>query len=443
MNFLTTGANGQIDKLTATDPAYFSNLGLVVVAGYCAAVNPLSSRAAVYCLAVAETLVWAAMFYSFPALLLRWEADLGWSKTELTAAFTAAVVVSALSSPLAGRLIDLGRGPLVLTGCSVLGSIALIGLSQVHDYSAFVACWLVLGLAMGGCLYEPCFILITRTRGENAQRAITLVTLFAGFAGTLSFPLGHFVAEIADWRAALHVYAGLALLIAVPLMWLGSNRLESEHQHIRPVRPSHQLPEEKRYQFLRRPAFWLLACAFALLSLNHGVIINHLLPLLRDRNIAPEAAVLTASMIGPMQVFGRIVMMMVEKYLTVRGITLAVFASLTIGSVMLMGSAGWPLLLAPFVLFHGMGAGVQSIMKPMSTRELLGSENFGLKSGWISLPVLSGFAFAPYVGSLVWARGGYALVLDFVLACAVLGLVCYLATALDQNTGRGGGNKAD
>jgi hypothetical protein len=38
-------------------------------------------RQIVWPLAIAETIVWAAMFYSFPALILVWERDLGWSKT--------------------------------------------------------------------------------------------------------------------------------------------------------------------------------------------------------------------------------------------------------------------------------------------------------------------------------------------------------------------------
>ena len=51
----------------------------------------------IWFLAIAETLVWAGMYYIFPALLPRWEADLGWSKAQLSAAFTTALVVSAIA----------------------------------------------------------------------------------------------------------------------------------------------------------------------------------------------------------------------------------------------------------------------------------------------------------------------------------------------------------
>ena len=65
-------------------------------------------------LAIAETLVWAGYYYSFPAMLLFWESDLGWSRTELTFAFTASLIVSAILAPVSGRLIDRGRGPISL-----------------------------------------------------------------------------------------------------------------------------------------------------------------------------------------------------------------------------------------------------------------------------------------------------------------------------------------
>jgi len=39
-------------------------------------------------LAIAQMLIWACIYYSFPALLLHWERSLGWSRADLTAAIT-------------------------------------------------------------------------------------------------------------------------------------------------------------------------------------------------------------------------------------------------------------------------------------------------------------------------------------------------------------------
>ncbi len=69
-----------------------------------------SGGADLWCLAVAETLVWAGIHYAFPALLSYWEQSLGFSKPQLTMTLSGALVVSALCAPFAGKLTDAGFG---------------------------------------------------------------------------------------------------------------------------------------------------------------------------------------------------------------------------------------------------------------------------------------------------------------------------------------------
>jgi len=152
----------------------------------------LDSR--IWCLGIAETLVWVGMYYLFPALLVHWESDLGWSKTELTLAATCALLVSAVVAPKIGGLIDQDAGRWILTGCAALGGVLLLLLTQVESYPVFFAIWIGIGIAMGGCLYEPCFAFLTHRRGAEARSAITMITLMAGFAGTVSFPLCNWIA---------------------------------------------------------------------------------------------------------------------------------------------------------------------------------------------------------------------------------------------------------
>lgn len=184
----------------------------------------------IWMMAVSQTIVWAGVYYMFPAMILRFEAATGWSKTELTAVFTAAMGISALASPLAGRLIDRGHGPAVLTGAAALGGVAVAGLAGVQDLWQFAALWAVLGLAMAGALYIPCFSLVTRARGAAARGGITRITLIAGLAGTVSFPTAHLISDLLGWRGALLVFAGAVLMVAVPLAWHATRRLEAEHR---------------------------------------------------------------------------------------------------------------------------------------------------------------------------------------------------------------------
>jgi MFS family permease len=179
-------------------------------------------------LAIAQTLVWAGFYYLFPALLLRWEQSLGWSKTDLTVAITLAIFVSAMTAPLAGRLIDAGKGALMMTVSSFFGGLCLIWLSLVSSLFEFYFIWALIGVVMAGCLFEPCFALITRAKGEKAKQSIILVTLMVGFASTLCYPGIYTLSETYGWRSAVQFFAAVLISIATPLMWFGAQPFEQE-----------------------------------------------------------------------------------------------------------------------------------------------------------------------------------------------------------------------
>ena len=374
-------------------------------------------------LAVAETLIWAAFYYIFPALLLTWEQDLGWSKTELAGAFTLCLISSALSAPLAGRIIDHGRGRELFVGSAAFGCVLMFGLCLVQHMWQFYVIWVLMGTVMSCCLYEPCFAILTRAMGPKAKRAITWVTLVAGFAGTVSFPSAHILVEWSGWRMAVGMLAGMVLLVAVPLAWRALS-VAAKHSIV------HAAPASKRASeitaLLQRPTFWLLAIAFAFPALNHSALITHLLALLDERGVAAETAVLAASMIGPMQVAGRIAMIAAERYVSTTVIAMACFISVLGASLALLGAVAVPSLLFVFVVLQGAGWGTVSIVKPVIIAELLGRKNFGLVSGLTAVPFMLAIAIAPTCAAVGWLFGGYELVIWFAAALTALGLIAFV-----------------
>ncbi len=374
-------------------------------------------------LALGQTLVWAGLYYVFPALLVRWEQSLGWSKADLTAAITLAVFVSALCSPFAGRLIDSGKGAQMMAGCTMLGGLCLFTLSFVTTLTGFYLVWGAIGVALAGCLYEPCFALITRARGVNAKQGIILVTLIAGFASSISFPTVHALSEAFGWRASLRVLALIVIVVGTPLMWIGASLVE-QAGNASFSRPGSQ--ERHRHAFLATPVFWFLALGFALGGLLHGVTLHHLLPILFDRGIHIDVAIMAASFIGPMQVAGRLAMMAAEKHVSNHGIAITCFILMGSSILLLMGSASTPALLVGFVILYGGSYGIVSIIRPVITREILGDQNFGAKSGALAALYLTGSASAPFLGSVVWGIGGYDLVLPLLVGIAVIALLLYL-----------------
>ena len=385
---------------------------------------PARFHSIVWPLAVAETIVWAAMYYAFPALLPEWERDLGWSRTELSVAFTLSLLVSASLVPVAGRLIDRGLARTIFTGGAVLGAALLALLSAVTELWQFYCIWIGLGVAMSGTLYEACFAVLVRSTGDRARRAITIVSIVAGLAGTVSFPSAHLLSAAFGWRGAVLAFAAAVCLVAVPLIRSACRRAEAQApMHA----PDPSASAAQALAVTRIPAFWLLATAIFLAALDHGMLVSHVLPILDDRGIDAGLAVIAASFIGPMQVAGRLVLMAADRLATTLVASTACFAMMAVAGMCLLHASSAPALVIGFVVLQGAGIGIASVMRPVVTAELLGRRNFGVVSGLIGLMHMGGYAIAPSVSALVWASGGYDRVIILAVAAAVVAVAALLA----------------
>ena len=375
----------------------------------------------VWPMAIAQTLLWAGVYYLFPALLAAWEADFGWSRTQLVGAFTLALLLSALIAPIVGRQIDAGHSDIVFPLATAASALLLASLTQVNALWQFYLVCALLGIAMAGALYECCFAILTRYMGARTQQAITLVTLLAGFAGTLAFPTAHALLEGVGWRGVVLVFAGLIACIAAPLNYYAVTQAYTAN----PAPPEPDAPNTgKEINLFSNPLLWLLGLAFAAIALNHGALIAHLLTLLAERGIDAQVAVLAAAMIGPMQVTGRLAMMAMER--AVSAPTLAVLSCLAMSAAAtaLYLAGREPMFLVLFVVLQGMGYGVTSILRPVLVAELMGRRRFGVIAGILAVPFLLAFALAPSVAGLVWSLGGYNAVILLAGGITLLGALC-------------------
>ena len=91
----------------------------------------------IYILSITQTLVWAGLYYIFPALFAKWEVALNFTKTELTSAFTTGIIISSVMAPLVGRQIDNGYGQKILILFTTFGAICLLCLSYVTSFTMF------------------------------------------------------------------------------------------------------------------------------------------------------------------------------------------------------------------------------------------------------------------------------------------------------------------
>ena len=368
---------------------------------------------------VAETVIWAAIFYSFPALVLQWQAEFGWSATQAMGAFSIALAVQGLAAPWVGRLIDRGRAPLGMPSGALGALIGLVALTQITTLWQFYAVWTWLGLMMGFTLYDATFSVVTRARGPHARAAITAITLAAGFASTLAYPLTAIMIESGGWRAAVWVLAGLVLALVLPLLWLGAKRLEVEAVARNP-KPTEK-PAITPGRIMRRPGFWPLAGGFALTALGSAILLAHLLPLLAALGVPTGLAILAASTIGPAQVAARVLLMLAGARVSAWQVSLGSFMLLSFAALAIGAAAALPVLALVFAVAQGMGNGVISILRPVVTREVMGEAGFGESAGAVSRLSLFAFAAAPGLGAVLADAAGYGAVITLCVIAPLLG----------------------
>src|SRR6202790_1160061 len=171
-------------------------------------------------LGATQTRAWASSYY-LPAILADPIArDLGVSSNWIFAAFSASLVISALLGPRIGRQIDLvgGRSVLSISNLTLAAGLALLGFA--YSIPMLIVAWLLLGIGMALGLYDAAFAALGRIYGDAARRSITGITLIAGFASTVGWPLTAWGLQTIGWRNTCFAWAAAHILIGLPLNFL-------------------------------------------------------------------------------------------------------------------------------------------------------------------------------------------------------------------------------
>ena len=361
-------------------------------------------------LGTTQTLAWASSYY-LPAILADPIArDLGISANWIFAAFSASLVISAALGPRIGRQIDLvgGRPVLSISNMSLAAGLGLLGLAQ--SIPVLIVAWLLLGIGMGYGLYDAAFGALGRIYGEAARSAITGITLIAGFASTVGWPLTAWGLATIGWRDTCFAWAAAHLLIGLPLNLLmlpPVNQTKAQPgTHAKP-----RIPIDR--------TMVLLAFAFASAWTVTGAMAAHLPRILEASGASSVQAVAAGALIGPAQVGARIVeASLLSRYHPLLSTRIACVMH-PIGAVILaiLGGAGSSV----FAIFHGAGNGVLTIARGTLPLAIFGPQNYAYRLGLIGAPARMAQAAAPLLfGLLIEVMGSRILIVSSALSLAAL-----------------------
>lgn len=362
-------------------------------------------------LGTTQTLAWASSYY-LPAILAdRIASDLNISSTWFFAAFSSSLVISALIGPRVGRTVDAIGGREVLAVSNIVIGVGLIALALTQSHAMLWVAWLILGVGMGLGLYDTAFATLGRIYGSNARSAITGITLIAGFASTVGWPLTAWGASELGWRETCFAWAAAHLLIGLPLnrflLPKPDNIVVSADANGKPHIPLDRTMIVLGFAFA---GSWMVVAATAV----------HLPRLLEAAGATSVQAVAAGALIGPAQVGARIV----EASLLTRFHPLfsarlsVVLHPLGAGVLAMVGASGAS---GAFALLHGAGSGILTIARGTVPLAVFGPENYGYRLGLLGAPSRIAMAAAPLLfGVLIEWYGAGVLVFSSALSLAAL-----------------------
>jgi len=369
----------------------------------------------VLALGTTQTLAWASSYY-LPAILADAIArDLGLSSSFVFAVFSASLLVAAVLGPRVGHTIDVfgGRGVLALS--NLVFAVGLIILSLSYSTAALILAWAAIGIGMSLGLYDAGFAALGRFYGAAARPAITGITLMAGFASTVGWPLTAWGLETFGWRETCAGWALLHVAVGLPINWF-----------LLPANTKLDAPDAARAPRIRFDRnMILLSFAFALGWMVTGAMAAHFPRLMQTAGASASEAVAAGALIGPAQVFARVIE--ATFFARYHPLLSARLASIThpIGAALLIMHPG-AVMAGLFAVLHGSGNGILTIARGTVPLAVFGPANYGFRLGLIGAPSRVAQAAAPLLFGLLLDRWG----IGALWASSALCLLVLLALAL-------------
>jgi cyanate permease len=345
--------------------------------------------------------------FSFSAFLKPLMQTFHAGRAAVSLAFTLQLVVSALSSPLAGWLIGrYGARKVILCGTSLFGAMLLfnrvLSTTLLHLYFFYA----VLGFTVHGMGPIPYGHVVSHWFDRRRGLALGLMMIGIGSGAMIIPAFAHQLIARYGWHAAYTILGSMVLLISIPVVAailkekpqdLG---LSPDGAQLGAVLPQANLAGLSRSEAWRSQTFWILVCAFSLVSVSVQGCLVHVTAMLTDRGMTAQRAAFGASVMGAAVLIGRIGTGYLLDHFFAARLAVLLFGGAAVGiGLLLMSAAPAGAFVAAFLVGLGLGAEVDMIA-------YLVSRYFGLRSfAEIYSVVFGAFALAGAFGPLIMGAG--------------------------------------
>jgi predicted MFS family arabinose efflux permease len=378
--------------------------------------RPQERSRVVVALGIAQLIGWGTSFY-FPGVLAApIAADTGWPLSVIVGGVSLGLLIAGLISPQVGRVIAARGGRPVLAASALLFAAGLCIIGLAPRLWVYLAGWIAVGAAMGTGLYDAAFAALGRRYGTAARGPITALTLFGGFASSVFWPLGAFLAATVGWRNTCFAYAALHLLIALPLVLTFPSGQAATSDRAASKQAVAASPSPRASE---GPILILLALILTLSAGIGSIVVVHLLLMLEARGLAVAAAVSIGTLFGPAQVGARVIEGLFGARYHPVWTMVASCVAMALGLAGMLVVADVALLTAAMVVYAG-GYGIMWIARGTLPLALFGADRYPLLMGRLAFPSLIVQALAPFAAAVAVERYGIAFMVAGLSAIAVI-----------------------
>ncbi len=388
----------------------------------------LSPSALVWMLGATQIIGYGTLYYSFAILAGDMAREFQWPVSWVYGAFSVALLFGGLVAPGVGRYVDSRGAASVMAVGSVASAVALTLTAIAPNAIGFSLGLIAIEIASTLVLYDAAFAAIVQTAGTGSRRRITHLTLIAGFASTLFWPLTTWLHGFLDWRSVLLLFAGANALICFPLHLVIAGA-KDRHVSEAALPSASPLPDEPPLPSELQPrALLLVTAGFALSGALLSAVLAQTVPMLQAFGLG-ASALMVSTLFGPAQVLVRLVNLVFGVRRHPLFITIIAASMLPAAALILIGTAPMVVGAVIFTVLLGFGSGLKSIVQGTLPLSLFGSTSYGERLGRMARPRQFLAALAPFAFAITNDHFGATSALLVFIVVAAFGLAAFVELA--------------
>ena len=352
-------------------------------------------------------------FWAFGLYVEPLEEEFGWSRAVIAAGVSLTLLVSALTAPIVGRLVD-RYGPRAVIAVGTPTTAALyLAMSQFQVLWQFFLLLGILAFFRTFMFYIPLTTLITRWFTRRRATAMGIATSGFGLGGLVFLPLMAVAISAVGWRASFWVAAGLVLVINGVLLLFArddpSDRwAEQEQEGDSRAGPTDRglVPLDSSARVFRTRVFWLAAAGFSLFFFAQWAFLFHAIPFFEGEGLSTGQAALILSGAAGLGVFLRLSTgFFIDRLRSYEALAVAVLLLMAAALCTLLISSSLGAILF-FAVLWGIGSGIGPLLEPMLVGRLFGRKNYATAYGALDGVDVTVAIAGPWIGGLLFDLTG-------------------------------------